>query len=503
MSNEVRFVDQTIRDGHQSLWAMRMSTPMMLAIAPVMDEAGYEFVQLIGGGQVSAAMYNYRENAFDRMRLLVKAMPHTPLGFGTPPKTIGGFQVMPDSVRDLWMRCCADAGAGWIGLNEFLGNYRDMSGMAELSRKLGLKINVPMVFAITPLHTDEWYTRKAAEIAQSLKPDNIWIKDSMGLLTPERTRTLVPAILTGIGDIPLGFHSHCNTGLAPLCYLEAVRLGARVVHTCLPPLANGTSLASAFNVERNLSLLGYQPMVNRKAMEAESAHFMYVARREGKPIGEPVEYDVSQATRGMAGGVISNLKYYLEQRGLENRWDDVVDDIQVMCKEWGYPPNVTPYSQIMNVQAVLNVSVGERYKVAPDETIRYLLGHFGRPPAPIDQNVLDKVSSLPQAKLFLKWEQPQPSVEDLRKQIGRPGISDEELLLRICYPQQHVEAMYAAGPIVNNYPRGDKPLLALITELTTRKDASHVRVEKTGFSLTLRKFRAKQGFPELYRGRAG
>ncbi|MBI2957375.1 MAG: biotin carboxyl carrier protein [Chloroflexi bacterium] len=488
--NEVRFEDQTLRDGPQSLWATRTSAAMMLAIAPVIAEAGYECVHMGGGGQISSSMYYFRENRFDIVRLLARAMPHTPLAFGTQHKALGQFEVVPESVRELWMKTWAEAGASWTGLNEFLGNYAEMSPIARLSRKLGLKINVPMVYAITPIHTDRWYTRKAAEIAQALKPDIIWIKDSMGLLTPERTRTLVPAILKGIGKIPLGFHSHCNTGLAPLCYLEAVRLGARVVHTCVPPLANGPSLASALNLERNLSLLGYKPMVNRKALEAESAHFAYVAKREGKPIGVPVEYDVSQATRGMAGGVISNLKSFLAQRGMEDRWDEVIDDIQLMGKELGYPPNVTPYSQIMNVQAVLNVSVGERYKVAPDETIRYILGHYGKPPAPVDQNVLDKVSSLPQARRYLNWVQPQPSTEDLRKQVGLPGISGEELLLRILYPKHHVDAMLDAGPIKTAYPRGDRPLMALITELTKKKDTSYVHIQKQGASLALRRYRS-------------
>ncbi|MBI2957421.1 MAG: carboxyltransferase, partial [Chloroflexi bacterium] len=161
------------------------------------------------------------------------------------------------------------------------------------------------------------------------------------------------------------------------------------------------------------------------------------------------------------------------------------------CKEWGYPPNITPFSQILSVQAVLHISMGERYATAPDETIRYLLGHYGEPPGPIDQNVLDKVSGLPQAKPFLNWEQPQPSMEDLRKQVGRPGISDEELLLRVLYPQQHVDATLAAGPIKDNYPRGDKPAIAVVKELVKRKDTNYFRMENKGISLTLRRLQAR------------
>ncbi|MBI2957414.1 MAG: biotin carboxyl carrier protein [Chloroflexi bacterium] len=486
MDNRVYFVDQTLRDGHQSLWATRMSTAATVAVAPVIDEAGYRRVQLMGGGQVSACLYYLRENPFERVRLVARAMPNSPIGFGTPHRTIGQFQVVPESVRELWMRCWAEAGAKCVGINEHLGNYAELSDMVKIARRLGLIVDISLVFAISPVHTDEFYARKAAEIAETLKPDSLWIKDSMGLLTPERTRTLVPAVLKNSGNVPVEFHAHCNNGLAPLCYLEAVRLGIRIVQTCVPPLAQGLSIPSALNVERNLRLLGYQPMVDRNAMEAESAHFTYVAEREGKPVGAPVEYDAYHQTHGMAGGVISNLKWMLEQRGLQHRWEEVVEEIHLMCKEWGYPPSVTPFSQVLSVQAVLNISVGERYAVAPDETIRYLLGHFGRPPAPIDQNVLDKVLSLPQARRFIDWEEPQPSIEDLRKESGQPGISDEELLLRLLYPKQHVDAMLAAEPSRTSYPRADKPAMALIKELTRRKDASYVRLEKKGISLALR-----------------
>ena len=135
----------------------------------------------------------------------------------------------------------------------------------------------------------------------------------------------------------------------------------------------------------------------------------------------------------------------------------------MIVKEWGYPVMVTPYSQIVCTQAVLNVLLGERYKVAPQETIRYLLGHYAKPPAPMDQNVIDKVTSLPEAKDFLNWQQPQPSIEDLRRDIGRPRISDDEFLLRCLFPEEHIDATVAAGPIKTDYPNGAKPMMALLS----------------------------------------
>lgn len=484
--NEVYLVDQTLRDGHQSLWATRMSTAMMLPIAPIINEVGYRWADLMGAAQADAAVRYLRENPFERIRLLAKAMPNTPLGAWVRGKCIASFNILPDSVIALWVKRCAANGIKYMSFLEALCDWRNVTESVRVAKKEGLKVAIPLVYNISPVHTDEYYGQKAAEAAKLLKPDFFWLKDSMGLLTPERARTLVPVLFKNIGKTPLEFHSHCNTGLAPLCLLEVVKLGIRIVHSCVPPLANGLSHPSAQNTIRNLRLIGYTPVADDKAIEAESAHFTYAAKRDNKPIGAPVEYDVFQHTRGMAGGTISNLKFMLAQRKMEDRWEEVVEEICRIGKEWGYPPNVTPYSQVMNAQAVLNVTLGERYAIATEETIRYLLGHYGVPPGPMDQNAIDKVSSLSDAKRFLNWQQPQPSVEDLRKELGRPGISDDELTLRAMFPQEHVDATLAAGP-VRPYPRGDKQVMALIQELTKKKDLAYVHVQKKGVSLTLRK----------------
>ncbi|MBI4495752.1 MAG: carboxylase, partial [Deltaproteobacteria bacterium] len=233
MSKNIYFVDMTLRDGHQSLWATRMTTAMMLPIAKAMDEVGYQRTQVMGLPQVSACLYYLRENPFERMRLIARAMPHTPIGTGGGSSHIGRFQISPDSVANLWMRLWAEAGAKYTSIVDALGsNFPDMIRMAKAATALGQKTSVALVFALSPVHTDEYYAQKAAEMVSALAPDIFWIKDSMGLLTPERTRTLVPAILKNIGEIPLEFHSHCNNGLAPLCCLEAVRLGVKGVHTC-------------------------------------------------------------------------------------------------------------------------------------------------------------------------------------------------------------------------------------------------------------------------------
>jgi oxaloacetate decarboxylase alpha subunit len=240
-------------------------------------------------------------------------------------------------------------------------------------------------------------------------------------------------------------------------------------------------------MSRNLRRMGYTSKIDDQAVETISAHFLYVAKREGKPIGAPVEYDAFQYVHQVPGGMISNLQFMLAQRKMEHRLEEVLEEISVIRQEWGYPVMITPFSQLVGTQAVLNVLMGERYKTATDEAIRYVLGHYGKTPAPVNPNVLDKMLHLPEAKNFLNWQQPQPSIARLRKEIGRPNISDDELLLRILFPEEHVDATLAAGPIQTTYPRGHKPVLCLLQELTQRKDYTSIHLQKGDFKLSLTK----------------
>lgn len=482
---KINFVDTTLRDGHQSLWATRMRTAHMLPIAPLMDEAGFMAAELMGTVHFDACLRYLREDPWERIRLLSRALPNTPLRALIRSKSLTSFNIVPDSVIKLWIERCAANGIQHLMIFDALHDWSNLSESVKTAKAVGIKVVVPLVYSLSPVHTDEFYGQKTAEMINVLNPDWVMIKDSIGLLTPERTKTLVPTIKQKIGDLPLEMHSHCTTGLAPLCCLDSVPLGVDIIDTCVSPLANGPSHPSAENMIMNLKRLGYAPGVEMEAVENIARHFRYVAKRENKPMGAPVEYDAFQYVHQVPGGMISNLEFMLSQRGMAHRLEEVLEEISVIREEWGYPVMITPFSQLVGTQGVLNVLQGERYKVATAEGIRYVLGHYGKTPAPVDPNVLDKMTALPEAREFLDWEQPQPSIEDLRKEIDRPGISDDELLLRILFPEEHVEATISAGPIQKEYPRGDKPVMALIRELTLRNDACRIHVEKKGFSLTL------------------
>ena len=484
---EISFVDTSLRDGAQSLWATRMTTAQMLPIVPILDEAGFYAVDFMGPAQFDACIRYLREDPWERIRLVTAAMPRTPLTGWIRGKSMTSFNIVPDAVIDLWIKRCVANGLRRFMVFDALHDWDNLETSVKTAKGEGAEVAVALVYTLDHVHTDAYYADKAREMVTRLKPDRVWIKDAAGLLTVDRTRTLVPAVKNLIGRIPLEMHSHCTTGLGPLVCLESVKLGVETLHTCVSSLANGPSHPSIETMIRNLPSLGYTSRIDERAVKTISDHFRYVARREGKPIWAPVEYDASQYVRQVPGGMISNLHFLLSQRGMADRLEEVIEEIGLIRQEWGHPVMITPLSQIMATQAVLNISMGERYKTVTDEAIRYLLGHYGKPPALVDPKVLDRVTGLPEARKFLRWEQPQPTVAELRKQIGRPNISDEELVLRMLFPEEQVDATLAAGPIQTAYPSGHTPALALIQELTRRAEYASIEIRKGNFRLSLRR----------------
>ncbi len=361
------------------------------------------------------------------------------------------------------------------------------------AREVGLKVSLPLIYSYSPKHTDEYYAKRTRDAAK-LKPDTIYLRDSGGLLTPDRARTVIPAMLEAADGIPFELHSHCTTGLAPLCYLEAVKAGCRTLHTAIPPLANGSSQPSILNVIRNLRLLGYDSEVNDTDMLPVVEHFTAIAKREGFPLGTPLEYDEYQYIHQVPGGVISNLKHQLGKMRMEDRLDEVLSEIVRVKKDLGYPIMVTPFSQFVASQAAINILTGERYTQVTDEVIYYILGFWGKEAAAeVDPNIADLVLSTPRAKELKQWEPPQPSVEELRQKLGGASVSDDDLILRFSsLDEKEIQAVKAAGP-VKEYVTYRHPLVGFIHDLITRSDTDYLHIEKGDFSLTLNGIDGKGG----------
>ena len=342
---------------------------------------------------------------------------------------------------------------------------------------------VNIIYSISPRHTDEYYARKAREAA-ALKPYRLCYKDVGGMLTPERARTLARLILDNAGDVPVEFHAHCNNGLAPFNLLEVVKQGVRIVHTSVPPLANGSAQPSIFNVVRNLRALGYKVLVNEKVLEPVEQHFRRIAEEENLPVGAPREYDETWYRHQVPGGMISNLRHQLKMLGKEDKMRNVLDEIVQVRAELGYPIMVTPFAQFVGSQAAINVMTGERYKEVTDQVIQYALGLWGKQGADyMDRDVKAKILDRPRAREMENFEVPDVSLEQVRKKYGGPSLSDEELILRYYAGPEFVDALKTAPPR-KEYLDARKPLVKLVEELIQKRDTGHIYIRRDNFTLS-------------------
>ena len=487
--NEVNFVDTTLRDGQSSLWAYGMRTDMMLPIAATLDEAGFEAIEIIASAPFKKCVRELREDPWERLRLVRERIQKTPLR-AIRGRSMSAFHITPQTIEDLWTERLAANGIRQVRISDPSNKVASWRQQVEMCRKLGMETIVNLIYSISPKHTDEYYAQRARETA-GLNTDRICVKDPGGLLTPERTRTLVPVVLANAGGLPVEFHTHCNTGLGPLCCLEALACGIRSINTAIPPLADASSNPSVFNVIRNMRALGYTPTINEEVLKPIEKHFTAVARREGLPIGAPVAYDYAQYLHQVPGGMIANLRNQLSKIGLEARLQAVLEETACVRAEFGHPIMVTPYSQFVGTQAAMNIILGERYKGVPDEVIQYAMGWWGEEEsASMDPNVRDRILGMPRAKELASWQPPQPSLQEVRQKYGGPGVSDDDLLLRYFTGKDEVDAMRTAGPA---RPRGGaSPLMSLIEELNKSTSCNHIQLQKGGMSLTLGKGTARR-----------
>jgi oxaloacetate decarboxylase alpha subunit len=341
---------------------------------------------------------------------------------------------------------------------------------------------VNLIFSLSPKHSDAYYAQKAREAAE-LDVFRICLKDPGALLTPERLRTLIPAIQANVKDVPLEFHTHCNTGLGAQCSLEAIKLGIRIINAAIPPLAESSSNPSLFDVARNARTIGFKTTVDEESLKPVEAHFRSIALREGFPIGAPASYDEFHYVHQVPGGMISNLRFQLGTMGLADKLPAVLEEIARVRADLGYPVMVTPYSQFTGVQAVMNVVAGERYKVVADEIIQYALGLWGEDERDsMEQNARDKILARERSKELARWVPEQPSLAEIRRTLGGPGVSDDDLLLRYFSDAQQVAQMRAAGGVQMD---DASSLARLLEKVKNAKNVSLVSVRIGDASITV------------------
>jgi len=448
---------------------------MMLPVAPALDRAGFEAIDLVGGAVFDVCVRYLREDPWERMRIMSRVITRTPLIVMTRAQSLFTFEFFPDDVVALTAQRIAANGIRYVTPYDALNDMRNMEVPVRASRAAGLYVDGGIVYTVSPVHTDEYYARKARELV-ALGVDAVFIKDPSGLLTPERTRTLVPALRAAVGAVPLQLHSHCLTGLAPLCALEAIALGVDTVHTATSPLAHGASHPPAEWIDDQLVARGYTTGLDREALEEVAGYFRYACYRWDKPRGEPVAFDERVLEHQMPGGMITNLVNQLRGIGIEHRLDEILDETAQVRKDMGYVPVVSPTAQFMVTQAVLNVMQGERYRTVPDELRKYCLGYYGKPPAPIAPELMER--AVREGDTFVSGrcgDLVPPALERVRRARG-PFKTDEDLLNAVFYGVEILKPLFAARAKADYtcFYNGYNPLRELLGEITRQRHIGYI-----------------------------
>ncbi len=481
---KVEVIDQTMRDGQQSLWGMQMQAGMALPVTPLIDKVGYDVVDLVGSSMFEIMVRNFAEDPWDGLDLITQSMPNSRIRAGLRNTGIISMSVTPEVLMDLWVERLAAHGVRSFWIYDVLHwNVDKTHRLAKVAKKFDAEVVAALMYTVSPVHTDEFYANKAHLLADSPDVDRLIIYDTAGVLTAERARTLIPVIQKNCNGKVLEIHCHNVVGIAPITYLEAVKLGVNIIHTCSRPLANGPSLPSVEMTLRNLTLAGHEHRLDESLLKPIADHFEQVARTAGYALGVPNEYDLWVFEHQVPGGMTGTLKNQLGQYEMAHRLDDVLHEVANVRRDLGYPGMATPFSQLVGVLAVMNVVTGKRYSVIPDEVIQYACGHYGQPVAPIDGNTMDKIMSAPRAKEIKASPPPQPSLKELRQQFG--NVSDDELLLRYLIAAPFIEKMKQAGPVRRDYPVLKSPQLEEARLLMSQSSARYLQIKDTGLALTL------------------
>jgi oxaloacetate decarboxylase alpha subunit len=481
----IQFLDETMRDGQQSLWGMRMQAGMALPVAPMVDRTGYSVIDLTGSSMFECLIKYCYENPWEGLDLLVNSMPRTPIRAGMRSNASVTFGVTPDSLMDAWMRQLNVHGVRSYWIYDVLFNIDKTLRLAKVAKEFGSEVAGAIMFTLSPVHTDDYYADKADKLAASDDIDTLLLYDTAGVLEKERLSTLLPAIKAKSHGKPIEFHSNNLLGQSAKAYLDAIDLGATILHTAVKSMANGPSVPSVESMAKNVELLGHTHNLDTDLFAPVSDHFEKVGEAAGFLVNQHAEYDVLSIQHQVPGGMVGTLKAQLVQNGMSARLDDVLKETAAVRKELGYPGMATPFSQLVGTQAVLNIVTGKRYSSIPDEVIQYAAGFYGETAGPIDPNVKDIIMSSPRAKQVVASPPPQPSIEDLRAEYGTDD--DDELILRALVPGEGLEKMRKSGPVRTTYSYLSSPELQEVSRLMKIAQSPLVQVISDDFEMTLKR----------------
>lgn len=460
----IDFIDQTLRDGQQSLWGLKMQAHQAADALPHLAQTGYRTIDLTGPGMFTVLTRDFADDPWDATDFLVRGLSGNNLRQGMRTNSVMGFSLAPDAIIDLWAQTLIKHGVNEVWMYDCA---YDMPVMERFARAVASAGGTPIptvMYGLTSVHDDAFFANRAREMASWDVVDTIEVEDAPGILSPERAKTLLPAIREAVPDKYLELHCHTNTGLAQLNYMAGIEAGFNAIHTASRPMANGPSLPSTEQMVDIVEYMGHIHSLDANQFAPVAENFEREARLAGYLTGTPVEFNPRAYDHQLPGGMTGTLLKQLEKHDMVDRFPDVLREIPNVRRALGEPIMATPFSQFVGIQAVLNVITGDPYSIVPDEVIHYLLGHYGPIQGPIDANICDRILSTDRAKTMCDWRRPNQTLGEIREKFGR-GVSDEELILRFMNSKEEVDLALANGPVRKDPRRSSNAIVDHVIDL--------------------------------------
>jgi pyruvate carboxylase subunit B len=407
----------------------------MLPIIEKMDEVGFFSMEVWGGATFDSCIRYLNEDPWERIRTFKKHMKNTPTQMLLRGQNLVGYKHYSDDIVEKFVEKAYENGVDIFRIFDALNDIRNMEFAIRVAKRLGAHVQGTICYTISPVHTIESYVELAKKL-EELECDSLCIKDMAGLISPQAARDLVTALKKEI-SIPINLHSHCTSGMAPIAYFAAIEAGVDIIDTAMSPFAWGTSQPPTESMVAALKGTPYDTGIDLEAFAEITPFFKEVRRRYDAIIEDISEMvDVNVLLYQIPGGMMSNLIAQLKEQNALDKLPEVLEEVPRVRKDLGYPPLVTPTSQIVGTQAVMNVLVGERYKVVPKEVKDYVRGLYGKPPAPIDEEVKAKIIGDEEVITCRPADLLPPQLHQLKEEAEKLGIikKEEDLLTYALYP---------------------------------------------------------------------
>jgi len=432
----VKVTETIYRDAHQSLIATRMTTDEMLPIAEKLDKIGYHSVEMWGGATFDSCLRFLDEDPWGRLREIKDKLKNTSLQMLLRGQNILGYKHYADDVVKEFVKRAVCNGIDIVRIFDALNDVRNLQKAMEVTIKEGAHAQAAISYTISPVHTIETYAKLAKEM-EEMGADSICIKDMSGLLTPYYAYDLVKALKETV-KIPIQLHSHCTSGLAPMTYLKAIEAGVDIVDTALSPFGSGTAQPPTEPLVATLKDTPYDTGLDINKLNEIAEYFKPIREKyidSGTLNPKVLSVDINTLIYQVPGGMLSNLVSQLTMQNALDKYDDVLREIPNVRKDLGYPPLVTPTSQIVGTQAVLNVLTGERYKMIPVEVKNYVKGLYGRPTVPISEDIKTKIIGDEEVIDHRPADDISPQLDRLRDEMKEYLEQEEDVLSYALFPQ--------------------------------------------------------------------